>query len=374
MRISFFVPRCTLDNSHGRYVIELSRRFCRDHDVTVYAGTFWAPLRQMVRCRRLPVPRRPAVARLAGLWIPSFVLPIRKRGGILHNQGADAPIGNIVTAQFCNKAMMRIAGRDAGFYRRFNYATGVAVEKYCMTKKSTKRVIAVSHRVKQEIEQEYAVDPARIVVIHHGVDTDAFRPELKAEYRSAVRVRLGIAHDDFVVLFVGGDYRRKGLTTLLCAVAGLRSPVRVLVVEVQPDPQLRELLANQQLTAFVTFVGSSTEMAPLYAAADCFVLPTHYDTFSLATLEAMSSGLPVVVSRAAGVAEIVDENRDSLILERADDVETLTHYLTRLVEDASLRSQLAIRARETATRHTWDRVATETLAVYHDVLDDSLGS
>ena len=64
MRISFFVPRCTPDNSHGRYVIELVKRLGVQLPVTVYAGAFSPLLRSMARCRFLPVPNRPAMARL----------------------------------------------------------------------------------------------------------------------------------------------------------------------------------------------------------------------------------------------------------------------------------------------------------------------
>src|SRR5947209_4782275 len=105
MRISFFVPRCTPDNSHGRYVIELARRLGREHSITVNAGAFWPPLRSVARCISLPVPNRPAIARLAALWTTSVVTARRQVADIVHVQGADAPVGNIVTAQYCNSVM-----------------------------------------------------------------------------------------------------------------------------------------------------------------------------------------------------------------------------------------------------------------------------
>jgi len=372
MRISFFVPRCTPDNSHGRYIIELAKRFCGEQRVTVYAGTFWPPLRSIVRCRLIPVPSRPALARLAALWTASVVVNRRQPADIVHNQGADAPVGNVVTAQFCNQAMRAVAGPDAGLYRRFNYAIGAAVEKFCMSKSSTLRVIAVSRQVKAEIEREYGVDPRKVVVIHHGVDAETFHPRDQARWRVPVRASLRLGSDEFVVLFVGGDYRRKGLVTLLEAARRVPVRVKVLAVEVKPDVALEQLVRERGLSDLVTFVASTTDIASFYAAADCFVLPTRYDTFSMATLEAMSAGLPVIVSRAAGVSELLTTDRDCILLEEAGDIETLAEHLKRLVQDKALRTVLGTEARKTAEQHSWDRVAERTLGVYRETLACSL--
>src|SRR5438034_9202242 len=180
MRISFFIPRCNPDNSHGRYVVELAKRLGGEHQVVVYSGAFWPPLRSMVGCRRLPIANRPAVVRLGTLWAASVLAAKRWPTDIVHIQGADAPVGNVVTAHFCNRVMLTSGDQRLGLYRRFNYAIGAVAEKYCMSKPSTRRIIAVSEQVKVEIEREYGVDPQRIVVIHHRVDAVAFHPEHRA--------------------------------------------------------------------------------------------------------------------------------------------------------------------------------------------------
>jgi hypothetical protein len=131
MQISYLVPRCTPDNSHGRYVIELSKRLGSEHSVTVFAGAFWAPLRSVVKCRVMPVVNRPAVARLATLWATSFLVAKRRRPEIVHIQGADAPVGNVVTAHCCNAAMQIAAQGKGRLSRRLNYALGSCVERYC---------------------------------------------------------------------------------------------------------------------------------------------------------------------------------------------------------------------------------------------------
>jgi len=302
------------------------------------------------------------------MWTASVVAARRQPADIVHIQGADAPIGNVVTAHCCNSVMRVAAGDGARLHRRVNYAIGAGAERYCMTKASTRRIIAVSQRVKGEIEGAYSVAPQRIVVIPNGVDAETFHPRHRAGSRMLVRERLGVTLDQFLVLFVGGDYRLKGLAALLEAARRVARAIRVLAVGVRPDAALVQLVREKDLQRMVTFLGNTTDVASLYAAADCFALPTRYDTFSLATLEAMASGLPVIVSRAAGVSELLSPGRDSLILEDPNDVDALTQGLERLVQDEGLRSRLGVEARKTAERCSWDDVVTRTVAVYREAL------
>ena len=368
MRISFFVPRCTPDNSHGRYVIELVKRLGVQLPVTVYAGVFSPLLRSVARCRFLPVPNRPAIARLAAMWTASVVAARRRPADIVHIQGADAPVGNVLTAHCCNSVMRTAIGESVRLHRRVNYAIGAGAERYCMSKASTRRIIAVSHRVKGEIERAYGIDPRRIIVIPNGVDAQVFHPRYRAGSRVPVRDRLGVTPEQFLVLFVGGDYRLKGLVPLLEAAGRIAGVIRVLTLGVKPDAPLTQIVRERGLHERVTFLGDASDVASLYAAADCFALPTRYDTFSLATLEAMASGLPVIVSRAAGVSELLTRDRDSLILEDPSDVNALAQHLRRLIDDETLRSRLGVEARKTAERYSWDDVATRTVAVYHETL------
>lgn len=368
MRISFFVPRSTPDNSHGRYVVELAKRLADGHQVTVYSGAFWPPLRPVVQCRFLPVPVRPALVRLAALWTSSVLATKRRHSDIVHIQGADAPVGNVVTAHCCNSVMRAAAGSAARPHRIFNYAVGMSVEKYCMSKQSTRRIIAVSEKVRGEIVREYRIDPQKVVVIHHGVDLEAFHPRHRVSWRAAVRNRLGVGLDEFLVLFVGGEYRLKGLVPLLEAAKRLSGRVKVLAIGVKADTALTRLLNHSALSDLVISVPHTSEVASLYAAGDCFALPTLYDTFSLATLEAMASGLPVMVSRVAGVSELLSPGRDCLIIDEPGSVDGLAKWLAQLVSDKALRSNLGAEARRTAERHSWDKVVERTLAVYHDTL------
>src|SRR5262249_51779367 len=153
---------------------------------------------------------------------------------------------------------------------------GAAIERYSMAKSSTLRVIAVSNRLKSEIQSAYSVDPAKIIVVHNGVNVEEFHPTKRNRFRAAARSRLGLRDDQFVILFVGGDYRRKGLLTLLAAASRLSLSTRVLAVGLKPDYRLTDKITTEGLGGLVTFVDTTADIVSYYAAADCFALPTTY--------------------------------------------------------------------------------------------------
>jgi UDP-glucose:(heptosyl)LPS alpha-1,3-glucosyltransferase len=175
----------------------------------------------------------------------------------------------------------------------------------------------------------------------------------------------------FAVLFVGADYRLKGLLPLLQGAQAVAGSLKILAVGVRPDRDLRNVVEREGLSHLVDFLGPRMDMPSLYSAADCFALPTRYDTFSLVTLEAMASGLPVIVSKRAGVAEILTPDLDSLVLEEPNDVPMLARHLQQLFVNDGLRNNLGAEARKTAERHSWDQVALRTLEVYHETLASS---
>ena len=107
-------------------------------------------------------------------------------------------------------------------------------------------------------------------------------------------------------------------------------------------------------------LGRRTDVAHLYAAADAFILPTLYDPFPNATLEAMASGIPVIVSRVAGVAEIIDG--DSLVVEEPWNIEELAGAVPRKLEDPAVRKPMGEAARAKALTRPIARSWTKTSA------------
>jgi UDP-glucose:(heptosyl)LPS alpha-1,3-glucosyltransferase len=219
---------------------------------------------------------------------------------------------------------------------------------------SSRRIVAVSRRVKEEVVRHYGVPPGKIVVIHNGVDGSEFKPDPAA--RAAVRSELGLREEDYALLFVGTGFRRKGLEQAIRAVDRVPS-ARLLVAgegRATPHPRVRML-------------GRRTDVARLYAAADAFIFPTLYDPFPNATLEAMATGIPAIVSRVAGTSEIIDG--DSLVIENPLDVAEIAAAVKRL-EDPAVRTAMGAAARAKALKRPHETVVEENLALYDEVLKE----
>jgi len=177
-------------------------------------------------------------------------------------------------------------------------------------------VVANSEMVRRDLQARHGIPDDRIEIVHNGVDLARFHPGRRDEGR-ALRRRLGLDEGAFVLLFVGGGFRRKGLGRLLRAMAGLRAErpdARLLVVGGDATRREHERLAAALgLLDVVRFLGRRGDPEVCYAAADLAVLPSFYDSFGFVVLEAMASGLPVVTTDRVGAAELVASDAGAVL-------------------------------------------------------------
>ncbi len=232
-------------------------------------------------------------------------------------------------------------------------------------------IIANSCLSRDGILKYCPMPPERVVVAYNGVDADRFSPARRGQFREQRRAALGVAPEDFLVLFVGAGFARKGLGPLLAAVSklqgrGLRS--RLVVVGAGRSGAWRSRAERLGIAERVTFVGAVPDPESYYAAAEVLALPTLFDPFANVTLEAMASGLPVVTSRRNGASEILHHGVDGLVVDPADDVGGLADALASLL-DPSRRAGIGERARETALKYSWEGPLERTLAVYRAVVE-----
>jgi glycosyltransferase involved in cell wall biosynthesis len=208
----------------------------------------------------------------------------------------------------------------------------------------------------REIETEaldLGVPRSHVHYLPNAVDIERFRPPRAGE-RNAVRAGLGWPADAMVCLYVGRLSREKGVMELLEAWRDLR-PAGWRLMLVGPDmtgsmmdagPDARAYVSANQLGNCVTFHGASTDAAPLYRAADLYVLPSHYEAFSNSLIEAMGTGLPVVATRIGGNLDAIVDDENGL-LAAPKDAGDLARQLTRALSDAALRTRLGTNARAT---------------------------
>jgi UDP-glucose:(heptosyl)LPS alpha-1,3-glucosyltransferase len=226
---------------------------------------------------------------------------------------------------------------------------------------AARRILAVSGLVRDLLAHHYPDATARLAVVPNAVDTDAFSPAHRPTLRAAGRDRLG-AGAAVLCLAVAQHPRLKGIDLACRALArlGRRGPtVRLAVAGSSGGPAWEWLVHRLGIADRVRFLGHVGDMRPLYAAADLLLHPTRWDACSLATLEAMASGLPVVTSRHDGAADRIVDGTSGCILADPEDVDGLARRLEALL-DPALRQRLGEGAREAAL--AWDLAANHRAA------------
>jgi len=231
---------------------------------------------------------------------------------------------------------------------------------------NTKLIIANSNMVKSQIISHYAVPEEKISVIYNGVDTKRFSPVNTKTYGAQARKELAISEKTKVILFVGSGFERKGLGTLIRAVSLMKpEQLKLLVIGRGNIKKFKSAAKKYGIGDSILFLGSRRDVEKLYAAADLFVLPTIYDPFSNATLEAMASGLPVITTKNNGAAELIKDGEEGFILKDLTDYNDLAEKI-----GITLFSQESMgdKARLTAEKYPIEKAAAELMQVIISLL------
>lgn len=263
--------------------------------------------------------------------------------------------------------------------------------------RETRRRIAVEGRILREADAivaatpldraqmvwHYSADVAKIRVVPAGVDLRRFQPRDPSAARKALDLP---PPPHRIVLLVARIEPLKGIDALIEASALLlqrrperRGALTTLIVgggseeeRAHWNAEQRRLDALRQrlgVTEVVRFAGAQTQdRLPLYyAAADVVAMPSHYESFGMAALEALACGRPVIATNAGGPAFIVEDGVSGLLTPPGDPA-TLANHLERLLENDEERAAMGAAARERALRFGWERVACDILGIYRDLL------
>ena len=199
----------------------------------------------------------------------------------------------------------------------------------------------------------------RKVVVPLGVDVKRFTPPAS---KAAAKKAVGLAPDKLVVGFCGRIGREKNLPTLLKAFRRVQHKhnVQLLIVGGGIEEQM---FHNPR----ITLTGSVDNVVPYLQAMDIFVLPSLTETSSLATMEAMSCGLPVIATPVGSIKEYVEDGVNGFLFPRQD-VDSLVEKLNALLKSPKARDAVGAAARQTITRrHTWEQVSKNIMFVLHEL-------
>ncbi len=234
-------------------------------------------------------------------------------------------------------------------------------------------VITTSEFTRQDILRLFPVREDKVIVVHLGVSRE-FRPLPKTE-RAKFRTRVGL--DRPYLLFVGNPKPHKGIPTLLRAFAEVSTSFRdldLLFVGGSPKQHddVRLMMQAAGIESRVKVLGnvSGEDLVRSYNCAEILVLPSMYEGFGLPALEAMACGIPVVVSNAGSLPEIVG---DAAAVSQTGNPESLADSIDSILRDHGLRSSLIEKGKQQAQKYSWKATASKTLDIYEKVLAEQGG-
>lgn len=291
---------------------------------------------------------------------------------------------HVVTAHSLEPMRPWKAEQLGGGYRVSSWAERTAYE-------AAAAVVAVSAGMRADILRSYpALDPARVHVVHNGIDAELWAPDRSDAARAAV-VRHGVDPDAPSVVFVGRITRQKGLPYLLRACAELPPEVQLVLCAGAPDtPEIKAevegllegLRAERKGVVWIPDMLPRAEVIALLSHGTVFVCPSVYEPLGIVNLEAMACGLPVVGTATGGIPEVVVDGETGWLvpIEQVQDgtgtpvdpdrfVADLAAALAGAVSDPErARTMGAAGRRRAVESFSWSSIGDRTLDVYRSVL------
>jgi glycosyltransferase involved in cell wall biosynthesis len=197
-------------------------------------------------------------------------------------------------------------------------------------------LIYVSHN-QQSYWRSRGVHARREIVIHNGIDNEEFRDRYDASTKNELRAQWGFAPTDYLAAMCAGLRPEKAHEILLRAVAALNTrgkPIRALLIGDGPErANIERAIQALRLDDKVVITGFQADVRPFIACSDVVVLPSRSETFSIAALEAMALGKPLVLTHVGGADEQVQHGSNGFLF-KPNDSDALAHHLETLSSSA----------------------------------------
>lgn len=376
-----------LDKRHGteRCVAEQIERLAGDYEIHVYASAVRdLDLSRIVWHR---IPRLPGPHLLTYAWFFLSNHVIRYWGKHFQNINfdlifspgincfdADIVAVHIVFAEYCRLARRELAlfRNQPGVWpwlvhRRLSYQLFIALE-HVLYGRNQLPLVVISRKMKEDLARCFQ-RTSNLHLVYHGIDPVHMNPENRKARREESRRALGIPLKAFAILLVGNDWKKKGLYCLIEAVGQLGDADLWILVRGHDDSSACErALRKFGLEGRIRFLPSIPQVDLYYAAADMYAGPSLEDSFAIPPLEAMACGLPVVVSRQAGVSELIAHGESGFILDDPKDARQLANLIDLIYRSSELRQKLGQNAAVRAKEYTWQRNAEELRAIIETIL------
>ncbi|HEV7808614.1 MAG TPA: glycosyltransferase family 4 protein [Solirubrobacteraceae bacterium] len=316
---------------------------------------------------RVRTPSRPRTIAYPAFFALGSLMVGRHSCGILHTTGAlIGSRADLSTVHFCHHAYAHRAPTSRQRRRGALYSLNATIvagmvaagERYCFRPSRTRQLVSVSRGASVELNQYFAGYERNVSIIPNGVDRLTFQPD--AEARASVRRILGISPEVCLAVFVGGEWERKGLNHAIDALPDADG-WHLLVVGSGAEVAARRRANGLGVGSRLHMTGRVTDPERYLASGDAFVLPTGYETFSMATFEAAACGLPLLNTRVSGADEIVRDGRTGYIIDA--DAASVVRGLRQLADPAD-RRRMGANARAATAAYDWESVVDMYVELY----------
>lgn len=268
------------------------------------------------------------------LWVNSV-----HRSWLQHSRSSSLPRARLEgTARYVLPRHLVLLGMEKVYFQRRRY----------------RHVVTVSPVVSNDLNRLYGVPQSNMTVVPNGFSPEEFSPERRGRHRPEVRRQLDIGPDNVVLLMVANELRRKGFGVLLEAVAQLGDPsVHILLVGRTPPSAFAKQVEHLGIGDRLHYAGAAEDVGRCHAAADLFVLPTQYEAFCLAIVEALASGLPVITTAVPGAGDLVEPGVNGCVQKDPLDASELSSLLRQGI-DRQTRDRWSQAAPSTVGDYAWD--------------------
>jgi glycosyltransferase involved in cell wall biosynthesis len=368
---------CNRRDGSARAVNEVAERMAkRGHEVHVYARTAEDLDLERVKWCQVSGPDWPEIVDFYSYYTTTNRRLARHNYDIVHSIGVNTARADIFTIQNIQPAKIAILNqlgweKKVSLPRRLTrwlyLAVTSATEKKLYTATPGLRIptfLPVSRGVELELRRYYSIGDAPVHIIPNAADVERFRP-LESKDRAVWRRAQGIPLDVPLAVFAGGEWARKGLHL---AIQGLgRMMNKTLWLYIAGDDvgreQFKQMVKSESVENRVVFGGFRRDIEKVLGAADLFLFPSYYEAFSLATIEAAASGLPIIATKINGTEDFIIPDETGQFVRH--DAVNIAAVLDKLLSNHSNLARMGSAARKRVeTNYTWDRIADLTESIY----------
>jgi glycosyltransferase involved in cell wall biosynthesis len=365
MRIALVYRSFHLLGSLARETVELARHLSQRHEVHVFSIAARTDPTLAPDCTFHDVPVETlgdgvhfSVRELMAFGPRAAQLVMQERFDVVHVCSPSTWVGDVLNLPGVAPGEAALRGHSharfvAGALRRPGNAARWLIERRAVANPALRRIHVPTARVLADVQRYYGIAADRILVVPPGVNLAEFRATV-----SSATARKDVPLDErrVVLLFCGSDFERKGLDRAIEMLVATEVDAELLVVgSYRDEDRFRRLASTRGVGDRVHFLGSRSDVARYYRAADILLLPTRADIWGATPIEAMAMGIPSIVAGGAGSASVVHDTGAGIALSEPFDAQEFRQAVERLARDPVLRRAMGEKGMAAAAAYSTAR-------------------